>query len=99
MAFIDRMDHEFSGPENRNNHLMAAEAWTWMRGENNRGVFVVNMELDASDDAQLDQLVTHYNGLNNNQKLLFFNDFSSWTVRLELGTVTRGDFMSRFGLT
>ena len=99
MAFIDRMDHEFSGSEKRNNHLMAAEAWTWMRGENNRGVFVVNMRLDASDDAQLDQLVAHYNGLNNNQKLLFFNDFSSWTVRLELETVTRGDFMSRFGLT
>ena len=54
MALVDRIAGVTSSSINRSNHLMAAEAWTWMRGENTRAVFVANMQLDASDDAQLD---------------------------------------------
>ncbi len=99
MALIDRISRVVSGDIKRSNHLMAAEAWTWMRGENNRAVFVENMRLDASDDAQLDELRSHYLALNNNDKAFFMNDFTAWTIRLEDGTVTEAAFKTRFDIT
>ena len=99
MALTDRIARVTSSAIHRSNHLMAAGAWMWMRGDITRSQFVAALELDASDDAHLDEIVTHYGGLNTNGKNLFFNDFSAWTVALEDGKVTAAAFRTRFDLT
>ena len=98
MALVDRISRLVSETK-RSNHLMAAAAWMWLRGEINRSQFKTALELDTTDDAQLDEMVTHYNALSDENKNLFFNDFSAYTIALEGGKITAAFFKTRFDLT
>ena len=98
MALIDRIVR-LDQLTARSNHLMAAGIWMWQRGDITRGQFTTALELDATDDAQLDELVTFYTALSASDKSLFFGDFSAWTIALEGGKITEASFKTRFGMT
>ena len=78
---------------------MTAGIWMWQRGDITRTQFTTALDLDASDDAQIDELVIHYSGLNTNEKALFFSDFSAWSIALEDGKISQAMFKTRFDLT
>lgn len=99
MSLLDRIERVVSGVNKRSNHLMTAGIWMWQRGDITRAQFTTALELDASDDPQIDELVIHYNGLNANKKDLFFSDFSAWSIALEDGKISQAMFKTRFDLT
>ena len=98
MALIDRIAR-LDQLTARSNHLMAAGVWMWQRGDITRGQFTTALELDATDDAQLNELVAFYVALSASDKALFFGDFSAWTIALEGGKITEASFKARFGMT
>jgi hypothetical protein len=77
---------------------MAAGIWMWQRGDITRTQFTTALQLDATDDSQIDELVAFYLALSANDKLLFFGDFTSWTIALESGNISQAAFKTRFGL-
>ena len=98
MALIDRIAR-LNPLTARSNHLMAAGVWMWQRGDITRGQFTTALELDATDDAQLNELVAFYVALSASDKSLFFGDFSAWTIALEGGKITEASLKTRFGMT
>lgn len=100
MALVDRISR-LSTDETvfRSNHLMAAGVWMWQRGDITRNQFTTALQLDASDDPQIDQVLTHYQGLNAGDKDRFFGDWSAWTIALEDDKVTEAQFLNRFDMT
>jgi len=111
MAFIDRIFRN-ADPDLgvfRSNHRMPAQIWRLLRSDipyasgswaNKKDTFKSLMGLDASDDAQLDELRTFYLGLSAEDKQIFMDDFTAWSIGAEHGDGTsEADFMARFGLT
>lgn len=102
MALIDRIfrDPADDAVVKVHNHFMAAAFWLWARGDANRAKVVSALGLDASDDAQLDELKATYDALGTAaEKDRFFGDFTAWTVAAEEGEVTKTQFRNKFGLT
>jgi hypothetical protein len=99
MAFLDRIERVVSDNTKRSNHLMAAGIWMWQRGDITRAQFMLALELDGSDDAQIDEVVAHYQARNTGDKDRFFGDFTAWTIALEDGKVTQALFKNRFDMT
>jgi hypothetical protein len=98
MALIDRIQRILSGDTKRSNHLMAAGIWMWQRGDITRTQFTTALGLDTTDDAQIDELVDHYQARNAGEKDRFFGDFTAWTIALEDGKVTPAQFKNRFDM-
>jgi hypothetical protein len=99
MALLDRIFRDGDTAFFRANHFMAAGMYVVARGEFTLQQFKNAMNLEASDDAQLNELVAHYQALSATEQERFFPDWTAWTILAEHGAVTRAMFATRFDLT
>lgn len=79
--------------------LFTAAIWFWAKGEITRTQVINGLDLDTSDEAQLDQLSTHYQGLSADDKRAFHNDLEAATTLRFEGKINDSQFKSFLGLT
>ncbi len=105
MALIDRIfrdslegtDEDYDGYIST--HAFSAAAWFWAKGSITRAQLTAALGLDATDDAQLDELAAHYTGLTAEEKLSFHSDLEAAGILAESGLITRATYGSLLGLT
>lgn len=104
MALIDRIARDQPFPANGHaghiaNHAWSAGLYFFAKGDITRNQLTAAFGLDATDDPQLDQLVTFYQGLTAAQKSEFHSRAEAAGVLLEGGYISRSKYASLLGLS
>lgn len=95
MALVDRI-----GPSGDiSSHAFSAGIYLVSRGLVTRQQFVTRFGLSPEDETQLDQLVTHYNGLNAENKAAFHGKFESLNILREEEYINLTEYKNLLGLT
>jgi len=97
MAFINRVD-----PANENRtiafHELSAGMSKVADGVWTKADFKTRFNLDTTDDAQLDQLITHFMGLNVNDRRRFHSLVEREGILWERGRQTKAEFLAALGI-
>lgn len=104
MALIDRIARDAPFPANGHaghisNHAWSAALYFFAKSDITRNQLTAAFGLDASDDAQLDQLVTFYQGLNAAGKSEFHSRVEAAGILLEGQYISRAKYASLLGLS
>lgn len=100
MALIDRLFHDDADPERHiANHSFASSMWFLAKGEVTRAQVVSAFAMTAGDETQLDELISHYQGLSVDAKQEFHADLESAGILAEEGLITKTKYKSFLGLT
>lgn len=81
------------------NHAFSALVWFWATGRIGRAEVVARLGLDASDDAQLDEMVAYYQSLSNQDQKRFHSDIEAAGILAEDGLITRAEYKALFGMS
>lgn len=98
MSLVDKIAHsteEASMP----NHQFAAACWFWAKGDITRAQIINMFDLEASDEPQLDQLATFYQGLSAELKQEFYSRLHGAVCLLETDLITKMQFKTLLGMT
>lgn len=100
MALIDRLFHD-DPDENRHiaNHEWSAALWFWSKSKVTKAQVISLFKLDATDQIQLGQLETHYNGLTTAKKTEFHSDLEAAGILAESGRITKAMYRTFLGLS
>lgn len=98
MAFLDRLR---PGAETKTIgfHELSSGIYLVQTGIFTLNQFKTGFGLDASDDAQLNQLVSHFQGLPADGQVAFRNKLESLGVLWETGKITEQTFINNLGIT
>lgn len=102
MALIDRVFRDNPDPDYAGyitNHSFSGAVWFWAKGDFTRAQLVASFGFDASDDAQLDDLQTHYISLSATDRLAFHSDLEAASALAEQGRITRTQYKVLLGMT
>lgn len=100
MALIDRLFHDDPDElRHISNHEWSAALWFWSKGQLTKDQIVSAFNLNTTDQIQLDQLVTHYNGLTSTQKMEFHSDVEAAGILAEGGRITKAMYRAFLGLS
>jgi hypothetical protein len=104
MALINTLFDIDDGPNDaltvrRRIRLFNAAMWFWAKGEITRAQVIAGLELQASDEAQLDELASHYQSLSVDDRRAFHSDLESATMLRFEGVIGDTLFKSFLGLT
>jgi len=101
MALIDRLAREEPEPANGYiaNHAFSAALWFLSKGEVTRAQVVAGFGMSASDQTQLDQLITFFGTLSAADKAEFHSRLESAGILLESGFITKTKYRQLLGLT
>jgi hypothetical protein len=98
MAFIDRLDR--ANPDKSISfHELTAGMRKVQVGDWTVAEFKTRFNLDASDDAQVDQLVAHFQALSAEDKKTFGFDVEANGVLWERERQTKAEFIAALGMT
>lgn len=101
MALVDRLSRVPPEPADGwlHNHAFSAAIYLWAQGVVTRTQLVTGLGLTATDEVQLDQMKSSYDGLTANQKLAFHGKVESLGVLLEEQLITPAFYKTVLGLT
>ena len=98
MTLIDRLAQD-EGVAPIHGHTFSAALWFLGRGRSTRANIVNAFNLDATDQVQLDKLITHFQGLTQQEKDFFHSDLEAALVLLQEGIITKAQFKNLLGMT
>lgn len=92
MALLDRLSNDISV------HAFSSALSLWSIGAITKQQIIDRFELDSSDQANLDSLETHYNGLTAAEKNAFKNKLESVLILREEGYLSDEETITLLGL-
>jgi len=99
MALMDKLSQGLEDVEHIPVHLFTAAVYLWSIGTLTRAQVITGLGLEVSDETQLDQLASHYSGLNNPDKREFFGKLEALGVLMEEQKITPTQFKNLLGIT
>ena len=99
MALIDKLAPDADGSIQIASHTFSAATYLWAIGEITRAQVIAGLELEASDEPQLDQLATYYQGLTAGEKREFHARLESCNILLQESLLTKSQYMNLLGMT
>ncbi len=99
MALIDKIAPDVNGNIQLGAHEFSAALYLIAIGEFTQNQVSNALGLEASDDAQLTQVVNHINGLPAGEKLAFHGKIEALNIALQRGYITKATYKSRLGMT
>jgi len=97
MALIDRIFHD-DPATSISNHAFSAALWFFAQGQVTRSQVVTAFNMDAIDEVQLDELITYYQALSNQDKRKFHSDIEAAGILAESGLITKALYKSFLGM-
>ena len=79
-------------------HSLSSAFWFLRKGEITKANIISKFNLDAEAQAQLDKIVTFYQGLSADEQSEFRDRFESSGILLETGLITKAQFISLLGI-
>lgn len=99
MALIDKLANDENGNIMLAHHTFSAAGFLWATGKITRQNVIDGLGLEVSDEAQLDQLAAHYQGLSAEEKREFHGLLESVGDFLQLGLITKAQAKTLLGMT
>ncbi len=102
MALLDRLFRDNADPDFKDyisNHAFSGAMWFFAKGDITRVQVIAAFDLSATDEVQMDQLITHYQSLSAEDKRAFHSDLESGGVLAEQGLISRTQYKALLGLT
>lgn len=94
MALIDKISNHTVAA-----HTLSAGLYLYSLGEFTRQNIIDGLELEASDEAQLDNVLAYIDGLTASDKLAFHGRIEACNVLLEQGKITTNKYKSMIGIS
>lgn len=100
MPLIDRIFRDDPDPAREiNTHAWSAAMWFLAKGSITQQNVIDAFTLDATDQIQFQQLITHYNGLTATEKSEFHSSLESAGILAQSKMITKTQYKSLLGLT
>ena len=98
MTLLDRVNPDLE-TRTIDFHSFSSAIFFWIKGDFSRTQFKSVLGLDATDDAQIDQVLAFFQGLTQTEKDRFRDTVESAGILWETGRITESQFKTLIGVS
>ena len=99
MALMDKLTLDGNGNIMIPSHGFSSIMCLLCGGVITRDHAIGSLNLEQSDEAQLDQIMLHYSGLTDSEKIAFHCKVEALTIAVQSGFITDSQYKTELGIT